>query len=47
MSKKVCVVGHYGNGKEFYDGQTVKTKIITKELIRQLGAFAVVVKVRA
>lgn len=38
MSKKVCVVGHYGNGKEFYDGQTVKTKIITKELIRQLGA---------
>ena len=36
--KKVCVVGHFGNGKNCLDGQTVKTKTVTKELINQLGS---------
>ena len=35
--KKVCVVGHFGFGKELLNGQTIKTKIITKELQNQLG----------
>lgn len=34
---KVGICGHYGGNKIFLDGQTVKTKTITKELIRQLG----------
>lgn len=35
--KKASVIGHFGCGKEYLDGQTVKTKIITEELQRQLG----------
>lgn len=34
--KKVCVIGHFGFGKEFLDGQTIKTKTITAELEKQL-----------
>lgn len=30
--KKVSVVGHFGFGHDFFDGQTVKTKILTDEL---------------
>ena len=30
--KKAAVIGHYGFGFEYLDGQTVKTKIITAEL---------------
>ena len=37
MTSKVCVVGHFGGDKVFLDGQTVKTKIVTEELKRQLG----------
>lgn len=37
MSKKVCVIGHFGEGKTLLNGQTIKTKIITEELQRQLG----------
>lgn len=29
---KATVIGHFGNGLEYYDGQTVKTKKVTKEL---------------
>lgn len=36
--KKVAVIGHFAFGKEFLDGQTVKTKITTQELERQLGS---------
>lgn len=36
--KKVCVCGHFGFGKTLLNGQTVKTKIITNELDRVLGA---------
>lgn len=35
--KKVCVMGHFGFGKDMLNGQTVKTKIVTTELERQLG----------
>ena len=34
---KVAIIGHYGNGKQFLDGQTVKTKVLSKELENQLG----------
>lgn len=36
--KKVCVIGHFGFGKEMLNGQTIKTKIITAELEKQLGS---------
>ena len=35
--KRICVIGHFAYGLEYFDGQTVKTKIITKELEKQLG----------
>ena len=35
--KKVCVLGHFGNGIELLNGQTVKTKIVTEELCRKFG----------
>jgi len=40
MSKKlksVCVVGHFAEGKNLLNGQTIKTKILTSELERSLG----------
>ncbi len=36
--KKLSVIGHFAFGKEFLDGQTIKTKVITKELENQLGS---------
>lgn len=41
--KKVCVIGHYGVGKELLNGQTVKTKTVTAELERQLGSEQVLI----
>ena len=35
--KKVCVIGHFGFGRELLNGQTVKTKILTSELLRRYG----------
>ena len=35
--KKVAIVGHFAFGKEFLDGQTVKTKILAEELDRVYG----------
>lgn len=35
--KSVCVIGHFGFGKELLNGQTIKTKIVTNELKKQLG----------
>ena len=35
--KAVSVIGHFGNSKLLLNGQTVKTKIITDELGKQLG----------
>ena len=37
MKAKVGVLGHFGEGKNLLNGQTVKTKIVTEELCRQLG----------
>lgn len=37
MQVKVSVLGHFGEGTTLLNGQTVKTKIITEELQRQLG----------
>lgn len=36
--KKVCVIGAFGFGKQMLNGQTVKTKILTDELIKEYGA---------
>lgn len=36
--KKVAVIGHFGGGKNFLDGQTVKTKILATELERRYSA---------
>ena len=42
MSKYfITVIGHFGNGKNLLNGQTVKTKIITDELERQLGSDSI------
>lgn len=37
MKNKVCIIGHFGGDKVCLDGQTIKTKIITAELKKQLG----------
>lgn len=41
--KKVAVIGHFGFGYDFFDGQTVKTKIIVEELRRCYGSEVVTV----
>lgn len=35
---KIGICGHYGGNQNFLDGQTVKTKIITKELQKEFGS---------
>ena len=35
--KKVAIIGHFGFGYEYLDGQTVKTKVIAKELLNHFG----------
>ena len=40
--KKVAVIGHFAFGKEYLDGQTVKTKVLTDMLCHRFGAEAVV-----
>ena len=37
MQVKVSVLGHFGEGENLLNGQTVKTKIVTEELQNQLG----------
>lgn len=37
MLAKVSVLGHFAEGENLLNGQTVKTKIITEELQKQLG----------
>lgn len=54
--KKVCIIGHFGKGENLLNGQTIKTKIIEKELkdhfneeeiscIDTHGGFKVLIKV--
>lgn len=38
---KIGICGHYGEGKKLLNGQTIKTKILTDELIRQLDADSI------
>ena len=38
MRVKVSVLGHFGEGENLLNGQTVKTKIVTEELAEQLGS---------
>lgn len=35
--KKVCIVGHFGFGKDLANGQTIKTKNLTSELEKIIG----------
>ena len=35
--KKVSVIGHFADGLEYLDGQTIKTKVITNELNKEFG----------
>jgi len=37
VSCKVGICGHFGGGKKFFDGQTVKTHAVTLELEKRLG----------
>lgn len=43
MRVKVCVLGHFGEGENLLNGQTIKTKIITEELQNQLGQEQVLI----
>ena len=40
--KKVGICGHFGFGKNLLNGQTVKTKSITKELVEEFGEEQIV-----
>ena len=40
--KKVTVIGHFGFGLEYLDGQTIKTKILAEELERRFGEAEVI-----
>lgn len=35
--KRVCIIGHFGHGENLLNGQTVKTRIVTKEIVKELG----------
>jgi len=35
--KKICVIGHFGFGRNLLNGQTIKTKMVTCELERKYG----------
>ena len=35
--KKVAIIGHFGEGKKFYDGQTIKTRIFAQEIEKKVG----------
>ena len=35
--KNLCIIGHFCKNKFCFDGQTVKTRILTEELVRVLG----------
>ncbi len=42
VKNKLFIIGHFGFGKELLNGQTVKTKILAKELNDQLGEEEVI-----
>lgn len=40
--KNVCIIGHFGFGKELLNGQTVKTKAVAQELETQFGSDQII-----
>jgi glycosyltransferase involved in cell wall biosynthesis len=36
--KRVSILGHFGFGKNLINGQTIKTKIVTEEIEKQIGS---------
>lgn len=36
-AKRICVIGHFANGKNLLNGQTIKTKIVEKKLREYFG----------
>lgn len=40
--KKICIIGHFAEGKNLLNGQTVKTKIIADELMKLNGKQKVI-----
>ena len=40
--KKIAIIGHFGNNKELYNGQTIKTKSIHSYLVKEFGEENVV-----
>lgn len=38
---KALVVGHFGFGEELLNGQTIKTKVVTKELEKEYGVHEI------
>lgn len=42
--KRIGICGHFGGGELFLDGQTVKTKIIADELVRQFASENVLIR---
>lgn len=46
MSKKrkICIIGHFADGKDFYDGQTVSTRLL-REVLEKSGKFKKIYKV--
>lgn len=47
MQKRVSLIGNLGNADGCFNGQTVKTKIVTDELIRYLGSNQVDILIQA
>jgi len=41
--KRVSVIGHFAVGRQYLNGQTIKTKIVTGELERVLGSDQIVI----
>lgn len=39
---KISIIGHFGEGKTLLNGQTIKTKILTQQLTKELGEEAVI-----
>lgn len=37
MLKKVGIIGHFAHGRDFFDGQTIKTRTLTQALQNELG----------
>lgn len=42
MNSKICICGHFGFGKNLLNGQTIKTKIVADELVRNYGSENVI-----